>query len=367
MPSLYNSTLSSSPDQDECQYWSSFSEKPLRCGDRLQVYKGKLNGKGPRGGDFSAVKVFADHPGTETRCCKELDKARTASDWLARFLAHGKYRPQCVKIARLQMATMDQVSVLNKLFSHNKRRPSSGEWILLEEMVHERGTLVQFVDKCGRMCRERAASESGMTGLRCLSGSGCSSSPACRLNIRELLEAFVHFTHQASGGQLVICNLEGLENEVGRVILKTPVIHSQHRLYGETDQGPRGIQEVMSQHVCNPLCRQVLGLPRSMSAPLPPRRSFSSSDLFPRERRIPSAPYDEESENVLCTGCPLPSAPPYSLREFGLDVSQLPQDVFLPPNAEELSLFFHLELAANAKGIPEEPPPPYTEFIEDLM
>ena len=57
MPSLCNSTLSSSPDKDECHYWSSFSEKPFSCGDRLQVYKGKLNGKGPRGGDFSVVKV----------------------------------------------------------------------------------------------------------------------------------------------------------------------------------------------------------------------------------------------------------------------------------------------------------------------
>ena len=57
MPSLCNSTLSSSPDKDECHYWSSFSEKPFSCGERLQVYKGKLNGKGPRGGDFSVVKV----------------------------------------------------------------------------------------------------------------------------------------------------------------------------------------------------------------------------------------------------------------------------------------------------------------------
>lgn len=57
MPSFCNSTLSSSPDRDECMYWSSFSERPFACGDRMQVYKGKLNGKGPRGGDFSVVKV----------------------------------------------------------------------------------------------------------------------------------------------------------------------------------------------------------------------------------------------------------------------------------------------------------------------
>jgi hypothetical protein len=57
MPSLCNSTLCSCPDQDEFQYWSSFCEKPFISGDRMQIYKGKLNGKGPRAGDYSVVKV----------------------------------------------------------------------------------------------------------------------------------------------------------------------------------------------------------------------------------------------------------------------------------------------------------------------
>ena len=60
MPSLYNSTLSSTPDGEEYQYWSSFYEKPFCCGSRMQVYKGKLNGKGPRAGDFSVTKVRVD-------------------------------------------------------------------------------------------------------------------------------------------------------------------------------------------------------------------------------------------------------------------------------------------------------------------
>ncbi|XP_076470737.1 uncharacterized protein LOC143300731 [Babylonia areolata] len=357
MPSLCNSTLSSSPDMHEFKYWSSFSEKPFCCGDRLQVYKGKLNGRGPRGGDFSAVKVFADQPGTESRCCREVAKARTASEWLARFLARGQYRQQRVKVAQLQMAPLDQVSLLNLFFSHNRRRPSSGEWILLEEMVNERGALVQFVDRHGRMYRDRAGSGSGPGGARLLSGSP--SFPRCRLNTRELLEAFVHFSHHASRGQLVICGLEGQEDDMGRVVLKTPVVHSRDASYGETDLGPSGIQEVMSRHVCNRHCRQVLGLQRSLSA------WGDCSPLFPRQRRIPSAPFEEQDLPAL-PRCSPPSAPPYRLGELGLDVEHLPQDVFHPPSSDldELGLFFHLELT---KGVPDEPPPPYTEYIQHLM
>lgn len=305
-------------------------------------------------------QVFNDQPGTEARCDLELAKSQAASDWLARFLAHGQYRRQRVKVAQLQMAPMDEVSLLNKVFSHNKRRPSSGEWILLEEMIQGRGNLVQFVDKCGRMYREKSGSGTGL-------GSGSGSGSACSLDNRELLEAFVHFTYQASGGQLVVCGLEGLEDEQGALIVKTPVIHSRHKGYGETDQGLPGIQRVMSRHVCNQHCRRILrphhvsSAPgRLQSAPLPPPSSpspSSSPPAFARQYRSPSAPFDPDvvfgNEVVGCRSR-LPSAPPYE--DLNIDICQLPLEVF----TEQFKLLFRLELD---KGIPDEPPPPYTERV----
>nr|KAG5707866.1 hypothetical protein BaRGS_031597 [Batillaria attramentaria] len=243
MPSLCNSTLSSSPDSSEYQYWSSFCEKPFCCGDRMQIYKGKLNGKGPRGGDFSAVKIFLDRPGTEDRCWKELHKAQSASQWISRFISRGQYRPDRMHLAELQMAPMDQVSCLTKIFAPHRRRPNSGEWILIEEMFQARGTqLVHFVDKHGVTRKDRSRSGSGLGYSHGSHNSGFGSGH-CNAGSKELVEAFVHFTHYASGGELVICGLEGLEDETGRVLLKTPVIHSRDKRYGETDAGARGIQE----------------------------------------------------------------------------------------------------------------------------
>ena len=323
-----------------------------------------------------------DRPGTEPRCNEELTKAQAASYWLGCFLARGRYHPERVRCAQLQKAPMDQVSMLNKLFAHNKRRPSSGEWILLEEMVQERGVLLQFVDQLGRMYRERAASTSGV-GTRFRPDScPCASSPSsCCLDSRELLEAFVHFTHHASGGQVVVCGLEGLQNEQGQLVLKTPVLHSKDKAYGETDLGLKGIEEVMSRHVCNRHCRKVLKLRHQPSSapslllsdghphhhPPPPPSSSSPPSFFSRDRRCPSAPFDPDvlfGSDVTSRSPSVAAAPPYDMVHLGIDVARLPLDVFASPTDLVEAVLFQLE---QGKNVPDEPPPPYTEFIGDLM
>lgn len=402
MPSLCNSTLSSSPDSDDYQYWSSFCEKPFCCGDRLQVYKGKLNGKGPRGGDFSVVKIFLDQPGTEARCYVELNKAQTVSQLITRFISRGQYRPDRLHVAELQMAPMDQVSCLTKLLAPHRRRPNSGEWILIEEMFQARGSnLVQFVDKHGFTQRERAASgsaigfsrenrrsgswhgthRSGFNGSNNNSGQGAH----CSVSSRELVDALVHFSHQASGGELVVCGLEGVEDDSGRVLLKTPVIHSNDKRFGETDLGERGVREVMGRHVCNRHCRRVLRMSHYASAPgvlsAPPApfsydsssttsSSSSSSSLssVPARERSPSAPQDPDilSHHVIVRRhYSEPSAPPFEGSELDLDAPRLPLEVFHLAGCEAqaggMMLYLHFQ---RRKDIPEEPPPPYTEHNE---
>ncbi|KAK7115114.1 uncharacterized protein [Littorina saxatilis] len=386
MPSLCNTTLSSSADRDDFQYWSSFCEKPFSCGDRLQVYKGKLNGKGPRGGDFSVVKVFSNQPGTQSRCHVELAKSQACSDWLRRFLALGRYRQRRLQVAQLQMAPMDQVSLLNKVFAHNKRRPHAGEWILLEEMIQERGQLVSFVDKHGRMFRERAMSAGSgpsfvpPSSSRCAAGSDCGSTacrtssskaPECSVDDRELVEALVHYSHQASGGQLVLCGLEGVKDDHGHVMLKNPVIHSRQKRYGETDLGAEGVDTVIRNHVCNRHCRRVFRLHHSSSTSSTSSTSSSDSSSlppsppsYPRQHRSPSAPFEPDvimGHDVMeDRSSPLPSAPPYDeIDVFNMNVSQLPLDVFaaLPPQQIQAFLF-----SLSLEKYPDEPPPPYTEY-----
>ncbi|KAG6039702.1 hypothetical protein E4U41_002196 [Claviceps citrina] len=70
----------------------------------------------------------------------------------------------------------------------------------------------------------------------------------------EVMQALSHFSYHLSGGQFVLCDLQGgiYQREV---VLSDPVILSRDRQYGVTDLGPEGISSFFSQHDCNSYCR----------------------------------------------------------------------------------------------------------------
>ncbi|KAI1498353.1 kinase-like protein [Biscogniauxia marginata] len=70
----------------------------------------------------------------------------------------------------------------------------------------------------------------------------------------EVMQALSHFSYHVSGGQFVLCDLQGgiYQREV---VLSDPVILSRNRDYGMTDLGPQGISSFFSQHSCNKYCR----------------------------------------------------------------------------------------------------------------
>ncbi|KAI0128230.1 kinase-like protein [Hypoxylon sp. NC0597] len=70
----------------------------------------------------------------------------------------------------------------------------------------------------------------------------------------EVMQAISHFSYHVSGGQFVLCDLQGgiYQHEV---VLSDPVILSRNRDYGVTDLGPDGIRSFFSQHRCNNYCR----------------------------------------------------------------------------------------------------------------
>lgn len=69
----------------------------------------------------------------------------------------------------------------------------------------------------------------------------------------EVMQALSHFTYHVTGGQFVLCDLQGgiYQHEV---VLSDPVILSRNREYGVTDLGPEGISSFFSQHRCNNYC-----------------------------------------------------------------------------------------------------------------
>jgi hypothetical protein len=76
----------------------------------------------------------------------------------------------------------------------------------------------------------------------------------------QVMQALSHFSFHSSGGQFVLCDLQGGVYSNG-VVLTDPVILSRDKSYGVTDLGPRGISSFFSNHKCNQYCRSNWSIP----------------------------------------------------------------------------------------------------------
>ncbi|KAK0646915.1 kinase-like domain-containing protein [Cercophora newfieldiana] len=76
----------------------------------------------------------------------------------------------------------------------------------------------------------------------------------------QLMQALSHFSYHISGGNYVLCDIQGgiYQHEV---VLSDPVILSRNREYGVTDLGPEAISSFFSTHDCNAYCRPNWTLP----------------------------------------------------------------------------------------------------------
>eukprot|EP00038_Savillea_parva_P031127 m.83008 g.83008 ORF g.83008 m.83008 type:complete len:288 (-) comp9514_c0_seq1:3475-4338(-) len=70
----------------------------------------------------------------------------------------------------------------------------------------------------------------------------------------RVMQALSHFSYHASGGQFVLCDLQGGVTHTG-VVLTDPAILSRRKQFGVTDLGPTGISTFFSQHTCNEFCQ----------------------------------------------------------------------------------------------------------------
>lgn len=70
----------------------------------------------------------------------------------------------------------------------------------------------------------------------------------------RVMQALSHFSYHTSGGQLLLCDLQGGCYKDG-MILTDPVIMSVNRHYGVTDLGAEGISNFFAKHRCNEYCR----------------------------------------------------------------------------------------------------------------
>ena len=85
----------------------------------------------------------------------------------------------------------------------------------------------------------------------------------------EVPQCFSHFTHTFTEGRDLVCDLQGIWNDIDGFIFTDPVIHHNshksgraHGHNGRTDKGLAGIRIFFESHTCNSLCQRLgLGIP----------------------------------------------------------------------------------------------------------
>ncbi|KAI0532536.1 kinase-like domain-containing protein [Xylaria digitata] len=91
----------------------------------------------------------------------------------------------------------------------------------------------------------------------------------------KAMQALSHFSYHNSGGQLLLCDLQGGSYGDG-YILTDPVIMSQAQVYGPADLGPDGIDSFFQRHQCGAFCEREWQKPRYQGVAKFPMRKGTS-------------------------------------------------------------------------------------------
>lgn len=85
--------------------------------------------------------------------------------------------------------------------------------------------------------------------------------PSSSSDFSMAVEAFAHFSLDASGGKLMVSDLQGVlkrgDGNCRRIHLTDPQILSWDQSFGAADLGPTAMQTFRSLHVCNALCKKL--------------------------------------------------------------------------------------------------------------
>mmetsp|Transcript_29408 Transcript_29408/g.74012 ORF Transcript_29408/g.74012 Transcript_29408/m.74012 type:complete len:453 (-) Transcript_29408:26-1384(-) len=92
---------------------------------------------------------------------------------------------------------------------------------------------------------------------------------------RNTPQAFSHFTYHASGGQLLICDIQGVDD-----LYTDPQIHSPSHKRGKGNMGKAGIDMFLETHHCNEICK-------FLKLPMINKKVFDKGTL-PACRTLPS-------------------------------------------------------------------------------
>lgn len=115
-------------------------------------------------------------------------------------------------------------------------------------------------------------------------------------------QAFLHFTYQFSGGNLMVCDIQG----VGDVYTDPQILTKNGEGHGRGNIGSKGMRKCLRNHQCNAVCRRLgLQLIRApVSAPASPTVAKASQPAL----RQPDTPVQPGGPQTPAT--PAPQPPP---------------------------------------------------------
>jgi hypothetical protein len=279
-----NSTyLSKTKCEDGHRWWVSFEFYPLSVGETSTVFEGRMyNEHGYWSQSKATVKTLNNEIGSEDNLRPVVavsEKARL----LSQNFKNEFPKTKTIKFVMPCLAEMDSISVFNTPFRYIKgyeKQLAETEHVLIEELIE--GEFHTFIDSKGAVCQES-----------------------------EVLNTFVHYSYVESNGDLVLCNIEGVQSDTN-VKLSTATIHSRNRTFGSRDQGEQGILNVFKNHKCNNTCKN---WPTPMFGFLPTASEFSESKvdsfnnctrglpIYVSQKLLTNPPSYEQStyENVVLT------------------------------------------------------------------
>lgn len=218
--------LSTTTDPCGFAYSASFELYPFHEGHDRAVYKGILNGYGPRRGRFCVVKAKLDHQGDKTDWHALQSVVRRSHALAASFnkLVQSASTISFEWPVIAQMETVSDFTPIIRVFKRHDKRLRVGEMVVIEDMLE--GPFQTFNSIVGWVNPDSTT---------------------------DVTQAFSHFTWHATR-QLVVCGLQGVADEGKGFRLTTPTIHSLHCQYGPRDGGAAGIAEFFASHRCNNIC-----------------------------------------------------------------------------------------------------------------
>jgi hypothetical protein len=105
---------------------------------------------------------------------------------------------------------------------------------------------------------------------------------------RKVMQALSHFSFHVSGGNFVLCDLQGGLYSDG-AILTDPVILSRKKQFGVTDLGAKGISSFFSVHVCNEYCKSEWAKPSDMTRYYHPKKGSSMEAGTGARKHVPTS------------------------------------------------------------------------------